>query len=401
MALVLVATPAMPQAATPAATDQRDEQIKTLLKRLENVEAELRNLKAAGATSSITAGSAVLSAAARPAESEEGELRGRFPEFRFHGFGDIDYVFNNREGERNTFALGQLDFFITSRLAEDINFLAESVVEANEENEFGFEIERLLLQYYPNDYVNISAGRYHTAIGYYSTAFHHGTWFQTAVGRPSIFNFEDEGGPLPIHNVGATVSGNIPSGKLGLRYTAEVGNGRNYTPDAEPVLTVADDNDYKSLNLALMARPEWSPGLQVGASVYHDKVTPEGSPRIDQTIFSVHAVYIRPAFELLNEAVLWRHEAKGDKGHYTPAFYSQISRKFGRYRPYLRYQYINAPGTDPIFQLLGQTGRRHGPTVGLRYDLSDFVALKAQYEHIFQREGKEVNEITFQASFTF
>jgi len=38
--------------------------------------------------------------------------------------------------------------------------------------------------------------RYHTAIGYYNTAYHHSTWFQTTTGRPFLFEFEDKGGPF-------------------------------------------------------------------------------------------------------------------------------------------------------------------------------------------------------------
>src|SRR5207247_10157642 len=49
---------------------------------------------------------------------------------------------------------------------------------------------------------------------------------QTTIDRPFIFAFEDEGGILPVHNVGLSASGQIPSGRLGLRYIAEIGNGR-------------------------------------------------------------------------------------------------------------------------------------------------------------------------------
>ena len=97
-------------------------------------------------------------------------------------------------------------------------------------------------------------GRYHTSIGYYNTAYHHGKWFQTAVGRPFLFRFEDEGGILPIHNVGVSVQGRIPSGKLGLNYVAEMGNGRtSRSLDLSPVQNVVSEKNGKSINLALIA----------------------------------------------------------------------------------------------------------------------------------------------------
>jgi len=36
-------------------------------------------------------------------------------------------------------------------------------------------------------------GRYHTAIGWYNTAYHHSAWMQTAIGRPLLFAFETTG----------------------------------------------------------------------------------------------------------------------------------------------------------------------------------------------------------------
>ncbi len=169
-----------------------------------------------------------------------------FRKFKLRGFADIDYHLADRGPDKNAFRLGQLDLFITSQLTEDLNVLSENVIEADEDEHFGFEIERLLLQYTPRDYFNIAVGRYHTAIGYYSNAYHHGKWLQTLVGRPRLFAFEDEGGLLPIHNVGVTINGAIPSGHLGLHYIAEIGNGRNYTPGKEPVQNLSDNNAFKA-----------------------------------------------------------------------------------------------------------------------------------------------------------
>jgi len=45
-------------------------------------------------------------------------------------------------------------------------------------------------------------------------------------GAPLSLSIEDRGGILPVHTVGASASGLIPSGHLGLHYVAEVGNGR-------------------------------------------------------------------------------------------------------------------------------------------------------------------------------
>jgi hypothetical protein len=128
-----------------------------------------------------------------------------------------------------------------------------------------------------------------------------------------------------------------------LRYIAEVGNGRDYTKDHEPVTNVVDDNNGKAVNFVLLSRPEEVPGLQGGVSLYHDRPRPQGSPKFEQTIGSAHLVYLTPTFEWLNEGILIHHNPSGHHATNTTGFYTQIAQQFGRFRPYLRYQYINVP----------------------------------------------------------
>jgi hypothetical protein len=249
--------------------------------------------------------------------------------------------------------------------------------------------------------LNLSAGRYHTGIGYYNTAFHHGSYFATAANRPFLFAFESQGGLLPLHNVGVSATGRIPSGSLGLRYIAEVGNGRAArSPSDRAVQTAFDENNGKSYNLGLNARPDWLPGLQTGVSFYHDKLTPTALPNIDQRIMAGHLVYQSPNYEWLNEALFIRHKPDAANGAttYTSGFYTQFARRFGKAQPYFRYQYVNAPARDLLFNNIG---RRNGPSFGLRYDLTDYAAFKAQYDRTGRRGLSTLDELIMQLAFTF
>jgi hypothetical protein len=330
---------------------------------------------------------------------------------RIRGFGDISLHGDTQKGDTTSFSLGQLDLFVTSDVSDKFKFLSEIVFEAGpnnfygvvggSENSFGVDIERYLLQYSYNDYFNISAGRGHTAIGYYNTAYHHSTWLQTTTGRPFLFDFEDHGGILPIHTVGVTASGLIPSGKLGLHYVAEVGNGRESRDPLvdEPVQNEVDDSNHKAFNLAAFARPEAIPGLQTGFSVYRYILSPANAPSIGETILAAHAVLIRPKYEWLNEAVLDRHAIKGTSAVFnTPAFYTQVSRQFAAFRPYFRYQYVNVANNEPVFP---DVALRHGPSLGLRFDASESVALKFQYDYTFLRDKPGVTGLNLQLGFTF
>ena len=239
--------------------------------------------------------------------------------------------------------------------------IGEVVIEAGEDNSIAVDPERLLLQYSPSDMFSISAGRFHTSIGYYNAAFHHGNWFQTAVGRPFVFRFEDDGGILPVHGVGVSAQGQIPSGRAGLRYVAEVSNGRrSRSPGDEPVQMAADENRHKAVNLALLARPASIPGLQAGFSVYRDRLRPADQPSIAETIVAAHLIYESPAFEQLNEVIIIRHHGKGADTT-TTSFYTQVAPRVGRFHPYVRFEYLNVPGAelDPV--LSAEAGRSYGP----------------------------------------
>ena len=319
---------------------------------------------------------------------------------QIRGFGDTTFHGSDQRGAHTAFSLGQLNLFVTSDISEKFRLLSEIVFEADTTNTFGVDVERLLLQYSHNDYFNLAVGRYHTAIGFYNTAYHHSAWLQTAVGRPFLFQFEDNGGILPIHNVGVSASGLIPSGRLGLHYVAEVGNGRaSSSPSAEAVQNVVDENNGKAVNLALFARPDAVRGLQLGFSFYHDGLQPIGQPHIGEEIFATHAVIQRPNFEWLNEGMIIRHATQGQSHVFdTPGFYTQISKAFGIYRPYFRYQYVNEADDEPVFP---QVGLQYGPSAGIRMDASESVALKLQYDHTAFRHQPSVNGLTLQFAFTF
>jgi len=406
-----------------SASDSKKVSDEALLQRVAQLEARLKEVEAAlaksqpGAAVTPPASAAAAAPAATPApaagqqEAPPATPPQAEPEqamdlnrtlLRIRGFSDVNLHGSTLKGDPTSttaFSLGQVNLFVTSDVSDKFKFLSEVVFEAGNDNVFGVDIERMLLTYNFNDYLNVSVGRYHTAIGYYNTAYHHSTWFQTATGRPFLFAFEDQGGILPIHNVGASITGKIPSGTLGLHYIAEIGNGRAYRT-TEPVQNTVDEHTYKALNFGLYARPESIPHLQVGFSAYHDLLTPAVIPPVDETIFAVHAVYTGLDFEWLNEALLIRNALQRTSRVFnTPGFYSQISRRYGSYRPYFRYQYVNVAASEPIFA--PAVGLQHGPSFGLRYDMSEFVAVKLQYDYTMLRGDRSFHTLALQTGFTF
>jgi hypothetical protein len=319
----------------------------------------------------------------------------------------VGYEASDQKGNTNSFRIGTLDLFMTGVLTDRVSVLAEVLFTPLKDNSIGLDVERLLLQYKQNDYFNFAIGRYHTAIGYYNTAFHQGAWFQTAVDRPFMYAFDDQGGFLPLQEVGVTVSGQIPSGNLGLNYVAEIGNGRAHFLGSDPAQNFQDTNNGKSFNLAVSARPRGMPGLEGGFSTYHDNPTFSENINHSELISTVYVVYINSNYEFLNEGMLVRHSGSttGAPGiFHTPGFYTQFSRRFGKYRPYFRYSYVNAGVAEPVYGDPADgpiVGRRNGPTFGLRYDLNDHAAFKLQYDRLAQRGQKSFNALQTQFSFAF
>jgi len=335
------------------------------------------------------------------------ELRG----FQWQGFGEVDYkVLNQRipelgtygfvPGSTGNFYTGDLDLLLTSRISDKASVLAEIVIGEGDAQAYNIDLERMLFNYDYNDHLRVSFGRYQTGIGYYNTAFHGGNWFQTSADRPLVMELSDDGGVLPTQAVGLFSTGSIPSGKLGLNYIAEYGSSDTIRPELNGH-GVTDENNGNHTNIGLFVRPDSIPGLQIGGSIYHDRISDFAKGpdiRLGQTIVNGHVVYIWHGVEFLSEGFLIRHAYEHSSRVYnTPAFYAQISKQFHRARPYVRYQYINADQGG----ILDDVDLPYGPSFGVRYDFTDSIAFKTQLDHTVRKGEPDLNGLHMQLVFKF
>jgi hypothetical protein len=249
-------------------------------------------------------------------------------------------------------------------------------------------MDRLMIQYNPNKHLRIGFGKFNTAIGYYENQFHRAKFFQTATGRPLMFTDEDNGGILPVHQVGVTAQGEIPSGALGLHYIGEVTNGRSFSRHSAEVQNFVDGNNFKAVNVGLFVKPDALAPLDAGFTVYRDTLQPDDLGTIHETITAAHAVWLTPNFEFLSEVAVLEHrvEATGETAT-SKTFYTQASNRFGIVRPYLRYEYQNVPAADPVFGLgdvTVATGIRKAVSCGLHFDVQHFAVVKVQVDRALQ-----------------
>jgi hypothetical protein len=402
----LSSSPAAAQADT---APEQNVSAEALRKRIDELEAEQKKIQEKLAALS-GASAAAVDSQVQPSDAsvaDPSDHSHTLGPVQFQGFSDFDYgrawfeklPTTGLAGSPQSFTIGDFDLFTNMKISERWSVLGEVLVTSDETNEFSVELDRLLFTYKHNDYFKISFGRFSTALGYYTNAFHRAQYFQTGIGRPIMYSDEDNGGILPVHNIGVSATGKIPSGSLGLHWVAEVANGRSSESGSVPVQNFVDQNKGKALNLAAYIHPDWLRGFQAGFSVYRDTLHPS-SDSIGETILTAHAVYVGSRLEWLNEGSLLRHDIQGgaDRVFHSTTAYSQVAWAFGKTRPYVRYDYQNVPTAEPIFGLLG---RRNGPSVGVSRHISEYVALKLQYGRLGQRETPTANGFTAQLALAF
>ncbi len=409
-----------------------EQQLKALQEQTAELEARIKALESAtGTVTSETTAPTPDAVKATPAAGTDAsstlpaelhELRG----IQWKGFGEVDYkVLDQRAPELGTYGFvpgsagnfysGDFDLFLYSHLNDKTSVLADIAFEETDAQQYKIDPRQLLLKYDCNDHLQMSFGRYQTGIGYYNWAFRSASWLQTTADRPLVMEYASNGGLLPTQAIGVAATGSIPSGRLGLNYFAQYGSADTMRPDLNGDGLVNDENNGNYVAAGFFLQPDAVPGLRVGGSIYHDQISdlvlttavlpppssdaPAPDARWNQTIVNGHVVYISRGVEFLSEGFLIRHSLiHGDVLFDTPAFYSQLSRRWSHVRPFVRYQYVNASSQNSVYSDLGL---RHGPSFGARYDFNEFVAFKAQLDHTFRRSEPDLNGLQLQIAFAF
>lgn len=320
-------------------------------------------------------------------------------DIRLLGFSDVTYLTTEREVPEG-FLEGQLVGHLAAALTERLAFFSEATATARPTG-YSFEVERLILRYYFEDYFKLSVGRYHTPVSYWNTAYHHGTWLHTSVARPEVIKFGSRF--LPVHFVGLLAEGIFPQTLLGVGYVAGLGNGRH--ENIARAGDAGDINDHRAWLVGLTLRPARLFGLQAGAALYRDRVE-TGVASVDESIYSVHVVWEKERPELLAEVAWVAHDAglAGGAGRtLSTGYYVQGGyRLWGALnvlKPYARWERLDAATGDLVFGPLGLG--YEGAILGVRYDFSPLAALKGEYRSERFEDSERFHGLYLQVGFTF
>ena len=424
--LVLVLFVASPLSAqSPPPSPEPEPSIQALLYRIDQLEkriAELEDHERKPATttpadeSSSQTGAGVKSVEAGATQApgphsehvrsatQEREAEIHYPSLQIRGFGDVDFSATDQKGSVSGFDLGQFVLHFASPLSQKVSYFAEVSFTA-QPNAYELNLERTIIRYDYNDYFKMSFGKYHTPIGYWNAAFHHGAWLQTTIARPQIVKF---GGTfIPVHFVGLQAEGNIPSGNLGLGYNLGIGNGRN--SNFSRAGDSGDVNDNRAWVANLFARPARLYGLEVGGSFYRDMITPQPGTNFNEWIASAYVVWDKQRPEVLAEYANVHHmDLQTSQTFNTTGYYVQLAYRLpwqeGKWKPYYRFEYIHRPSVEPVWDFTGTSSVVDlvGSLVGVRYDITNYAAFKGEYRNFRQRVGEpRVGGAFFQTAFTF
>jgi hypothetical protein len=183
-------------------------------------------------------------------------------------FGDVSAGVRYPDRPRTSFSIGTLGVRWLGELGPSLDALAELAFETTDDGPLA-DVEQVAMRWRrgPGELV---VGRFHTDLGYWNTAYHHGLWLQAPIERPHGLRFVDDGGLIPAHWVGAQYTLKRRRGGGGeAALVLAIGNGRGDIVDV--VRVRSDTNDAK----AVLAKVRWKrPGLELGAGFLYDLSAP-------------------------------------------------------------------------------------------------------------------------------
>jgi hypothetical protein len=270
--------------------------------------------------------------------------------FAINFFGDVSAGARYPERPRTTFAIGAVGVRLVGQLGASLDALAELAFETTSAESIA-EVEQLAMRWRrgPGELV---VGRSHTELGYWNTAYHHGLWLQLPIKRPRALRFEDDGGLIPAHWVGAQYT--LRRGAFGGEgaLVLAIGNGRGDIVD--DVRVTNDTNDAK----AGLVKLRWKrSGVEAGVGLLYDLIAPAAAAvrpalpdeRIHELTGNAYATVRRGGVVAIAEGYAFHHRAVGGRWT-TLAGYGLLGVEVEPVLvPYVAVDLIRGADDDPFF----------------------------------------------------
>ena len=212
-----------------------------------------------------------------------------------------------------------LDLFTTSEYKKFL-FLGELVLSKDEQ-----EIERIQIGWMVGD-SKVWLGRFHNPVGYWNSQFHHGSYLETSISRPSIVEFEDDNGLLPMHLMGLLIEGVKEHGEQGLGYALAVATGPELSDKLEAldVLDPASGSQDLALTLNLYHEPVIYSPTRYGLYINYTEIPAvgRGFDEIRQIVGGVYGNWESQPWRLTGSTFYVRNRLQQLNGALSDKFFS-------------------------------------------------------------------------------
>ena len=316
--------------------------------------------------------------------------------FDINFFGDTSFQVTTPTKPGAEFSLGALGLRLLGDLSGSVDALTEVVLEKDKS-----EVEQLAMRwrYGPG---TLEVGRFHTEIGYWNTAYHHGLWLQTPIERPHAVRFEDDGGLVPVHWVGAHYTLSFKP----IAITFGVANGRG--PTSVDVQIEGDSNVAKA---ALVKVRYKQSGVEVGIGAIYDRIAPADAmvrpalpnTAIDEYIGNAYLAIRLPRALVISEEYAFIHRAGGQSWRTLSGMGLVGVRVSDAVMPYAELDVIASDEQDPFFvPKPGDPSRDIVHAIlGVRFDVSTWSALKLEARYTEEADLARGHEYALVANWSF
>jgi len=322
-----------------------------------------------------------------------------------HGFFDVSANYDTKTGQVNLHN-GALDFYFTKNINSRINIFIDLVFEYVD-TAYISDLERMYIGYDVNEYLQTTFGKFHTPIGYWNNAFHHGLQLQTSILRPKFLNFNDEGGILPVHTLGILASADINdfsyriyistgSSIVSKETNSSITNNGIITPNESGA---HNGDKLYGINLSYYVMED----IKMGIHSFYQRVSIFNNRSTDVFMYGAYLFTEFDSLEFSTETYLFSN--KNNSGSLSSeilnsnATYAQIAYDFNGLKPYARVEFTHYDQNDFYFHAqevkAGDSYKRGA--IGVNYSLDPDANIKCAI--IYTEDSLLGNSYNFRTQF--
>lgn len=270
------------------------------------------------------------------------------------------------------------DIFATIEINR-FRFLTEYVL-SNEEQ----DLERFQLGLSVNKHL-LWLGRTHNPIGYWNIRYHHGSFFETSISRPSIIEFEHNNGVLPMHQSGLLLEGELINNGQVIGYSLTVGAGPDLRSKLEPwdVLSPRSGTHDISTTLNLYLDSIFNNTSTVGLFVNYTKIPAKVAniSEVRQTSSGIYANWDSMPWRLIVSSFYVHNDISYSARSGTDTFFSAyLQAEYTLRENWIFYSRIEGTAADDKDAYLALFPEFVEDRIlgGIRYDFFSHNALKLE-----------------------